>query len=173
MLTPTRSCRQTMGRMPASAIASIRGFCGKQKTQSTPSRFNASAIMAPPFIDPPPQSAAQVAVTLLQPRGARLPRRDSVSLDLDGEVAALEVALRGAGSPDRAVGEKAYLKSELDFFGTDLASIRGSAKAFKRAHAELTREELLGLVAALWMTSVFELRAVGVALLEQYTSLLV
>jgi len=96
-----------------------------------------------------------------------------VSLDLDGEVAALEVALRGAGSPDRAVGEKAYLKSELDFFGTDLASIRGSAKAFKRAHADLTHEELLGLVAALWMSSVFELRAVGVALLEQYTSLLV
>ena len=74
--------------------------------------------------------------------------------------------LRRAGSAARAAGEKAYLKSDLDFFGTDLPTIRASARAFKRAHPELTHDELLSLVQALWGTTSHELRSVGIAVLD-------
>lgn len=87
---------------------------------------------------------------------------------MQAQVNAFSSALQAGGSPERARREKAYLKSELDFFGADLPTIRGAAKGFKRANPELTREELLGLVDALWQTSLHELRMVGIGLLELY-----
>ncbi len=89
-------------------------------------------------------------------------------MDVQAQVEAFSSAFQAGGWPERARSEKAYLKSELDFFGADLPTIRGAAKAFRRANPELTHEALLGLVDALWHTSLHELRMVGIGLLEQY-----
>ena len=89
-------------------------------------------------------------------------------IDVRAQVEDFRTAFLAAGSPQRAPDEKAYLKSDLDFFGTDLPTTRASARAFKRAHPELTHDELLSLVAALWGTTSHELRSIGIALLELY-----
>jgi 3-methyladenine DNA glycosylase AlkD len=94
-------------------------------------------------------------------------------LDVEAQVSAFRAALQAAGSPARAISERAYLKSDLDFFGTDVPTIRRAAKAFARANRALTRDELLGLLEALWQTSQHELRAVGIELLELYVDRLV
>jgi 3-methyladenine DNA glycosylase AlkD len=69
---------------------------------------------------------------------------------------ALDRELKAIGTPERAEGEKRYLKSDLDFYGATLAQIRASAKeAFApiRAH-----EDLMALAEELWSKPVFERR---------------
>ncbi len=81
-------------------------------------------------------------------------------------VFALDAALRAEATPERAVHEKAYLKSDLTFLGASIPVTRQTARAFKRAHSAMTPAERRALVAALWDTPVHELRGVGVALME-------
>lgn len=80
-------------------------------------------------------------------------------------VAQLRAALEPLGDPERAVQEKRYLKSELEFFGVGMPALRKTAKSFVRAH-ELDHEALLALTRALWLEEVHELRAVAVGILE-------
>src|SRR5437867_12652008 len=54
MPTPTRSWRQSTGRIPVAATASIRGVVGYVLRNSTPSRFMISAIASTTFIGLPP-----------------------------------------------------------------------------------------------------------------------
>jgi 3-methyladenine DNA glycosylase AlkD len=79
---------------------------------------------------------------------------------------------RAAGTPARAAGTKAYLKSDLRFYGTTMPDIRSGANAFAREHPDLTRAELRRIVDELWSTDVFELRSAGIALLSKYSVLL-
>ena len=79
---------------------------------------------------------------------------------------------RKAGTPARAAGTKAYLKSHLRFYGTTMPDIRGAANDFAREHPDLIRTELRRIVDELWSTDVFELRSAGVALLSKYAPLL-
>ncbi len=79
---------------------------------------------------------------------------------------------REAGTPARAAGTKAYLKSDLRFYGTTMPEIRRAAKDFAREHRDLTRAELRKIVDELWSTDVFELRSAGVALLSRNAELL-
>jgi 3-methyladenine DNA glycosylase AlkD len=79
----------------------------------------------------------------------------------------LEGELRAVGDLQRAVGAKAYLKSDLEFIGVAAKPLREVARAFLIGHPEIDREALLGLVRALWERPVFELKAVAVALLER------
>jgi 3-methyladenine DNA glycosylase AlkD len=79
---------------------------------------------------------------------------------------------REHASLKRAVGEKAYLKSDLRFIGTMMPEIREAAREFAREHPELTRTELRGIVDHLWSTNVFELRSCGIALLSRRVKLL-
>jgi 3-methyladenine DNA glycosylase AlkD len=83
-----------------------------------------------------------------------------------------EQRYRAAGSAKRAVGTKAYLKSELRFYGTTMPEIRRAANEFAREHPYLTRAELRKIVDELWSTDVFELRSAGIALLSKYAELL-
>jgi 3-methyladenine DNA glycosylase AlkD len=83
-----------------------------------------------------------------------------------------EQRYRAAGSAARAAGAKAYLKSELRFYGTTTPEIRRAANDFARDHRELTRAQLRKIVDELWSTDVFELRSAGVALLSKYAELL-
>jgi len=79
---------------------------------------------------------------------------------------------REHASVKRAVGEKAYLKSDLRFIGTMLPEIRQATRDFAHEHPDLTRTELRRIVDELWSTDVFELRSCGIALLSQYAKLL-
>jgi len=83
-----------------------------------------------------------------------------------------EQRYRAAGSAKRAVGTKAYLKSDLRFYGTTMPEIRRAANEFAREHPDLTRAQLRRIVDELWSTDVFELRSAGVALLSKYVELL-
>jgi 3-methyladenine DNA glycosylase AlkD len=79
---------------------------------------------------------------------------------------------REHASIKRAVGEKAYLRSDLRFIGTMMPEIRQAARDFAQEHPELTRTELRRIVDELWSTDVFELRSCGIALLSRCAKLL-
>ena len=80
--------------------------------------------------------------------------------------------LRAVGNPDRAVQERAYLKSELEFFGESVWDIRRVAKAFVGGAPAMGHDQLAALVEALWAQPVFERRMASVVLLELHPKLL-
>lgn len=73
----------------------------------------------------------------------------------------LESRLRQLGDPERAAGEKRYLKSELQFLGVTVPVIRREARALGR----LPRRDAVELAAALWGRPVFDLRFAAVEVL--------
>jgi 3-methyladenine DNA glycosylase AlkD len=75
-------------------------------------------------------------------------------------------ALRSRGTPGRAEREKAYLKSELEHYGTPVPVIRSVAKAVASPHLTLSHDDLLALVGALWAAPVHERRMAAVELLR-------
>jgi 3-methyladenine DNA glycosylase AlkD len=75
--------------------------------------------------------------------------------------------LRRAGSAERAVGEKAYLKSDLRFWGTSQDSVRAAVRKYCDAHPDLTRAELRAIAQTLYATDVHELRAAAIGVLER------
>jgi 3-methyladenine DNA glycosylase AlkD len=80
--------------------------------------------------------------------------------------------LRAVGDPDRAAQQKAYLKSDLEFFGESVWEIRRVAKSFAGGAKPLAHHDLVALVTALWAAPVFERRMASVVLLEQHPKLL-
>ena len=80
--------------------------------------------------------------------------------------------LRAVGDPDRAAQEKAYLKSDLEFFGESVWEIRRVAKAFVSGAKPLKNGDLTAMVEALWAKPVFERRMASVVLLELHPKLL-
>lgn len=74
--------------------------------------------------------------------------------------------LRALGDPSRAVGERAYLKSDLDFFGVKLAEIRRIARVTWHAHRSTGRSGLVALAEELWHVPIFERRMAAAILLE-------
>jgi 3-methyladenine DNA glycosylase AlkD len=80
----------------------------------------------------------------------------------------IDAELRSRANPERAEHEKAYLKSELEHYGTSVPAIRGVAKEVHRRHPDLDRADLLALVHLLWDTPVHERRMVAVELLDLF-----
>src|SRR3989442_8943834 len=75
--------------------------------------------------------------------------------------------LRRAGSAARARGEKAYLKSELQFWVTGQDQIRLAVREFCDAHRDLSRADLRELAETLYASDVHELRASAIGVLER------
>jgi 3-methyladenine DNA glycosylase AlkD len=75
--------------------------------------------------------------------------------------------LRPAGSPARARAEKAYLKSDLRFWGTGQERIRAAVREYDVAHPDLSRAELRAVAETLYATDVHELHASAIGVLEQ------
>lgn len=69
------------------------------------------------------------------------------------------------GTEDRAVGERRYLKSDLEFLGATVPQVRRQARGWLRLHGDLNPEDLRRLVRALWRRRVHESRSFGVELL--------
>lgn len=89
-------------------------------------------------------------------------------MDVPRQVESWRALFREAGTPERATGAKAYLKSDLHFYGVTVPFIREVAGRFHREHRRLSRVELLALVKALWEPEEHELRVLGAVLLERY-----
>jgi 3-methyladenine DNA glycosylase AlkD len=79
---------------------------------------------------------------------------------------------REVGTPARAKQERAYLKSDLRFYGASVPEIRRASADFARAHPELSHAELRAIVSALYATDWHDLRSVSIALLGRYEGLL-
>lgn len=77
----------------------------------------------------------------------------------------MEYALRAAANPERAVAEKRYLKSDLEFLGVSLPAVRAVVKMVRQTEADLDRAALLELVQALWATPLHERRMAAIELL--------
>ena len=83
----------------------------------------------------------------------------------------IESDLRQAGTPERAEGEKRYLKSDLTFLGVRLPEIRAAARAVAKT-GDLDRDGLVDLATELWRKPVFERRMAAVILLERHGEVL-
>jgi 3-methyladenine DNA glycosylase AlkD len=87
-------------------------------------------------------------------------------IDVAAGAEAIRDRCRDAGSADRAVSERAYLKSDLEHLGTSLSEIRRIVQDFLSAHRDLTHDELVALTRALWSEPVHECRMSAVMLVE-------
>jgi 3-methyladenine DNA glycosylase AlkD len=85
---------------------------------------------------------------------------------------AIERGLRAAGTPERAVGAKRYLKSALEFLGVATPRFRVEVGAALRLYGPIDGPALRAVVADLWGRPVFELRAAAVELLDRHPRLL-
>jgi len=85
----------------------------------------------------------------------------------DPAAAALVLAesLRAAGDSGRAVQEKRYLKSELEFYGVPVPGLRRAVRAAARGYPGLDREALVAWAVALWREPVHERRMAAVEVL--------
>ncbi len=79
----------------------------------------------------------------------------------------LDRALKRAGTPQRAKSEKAYLKSDLRFYGTAVPDLRRIAVAYAKEHPDLDRRDLRAIAKAPWKTDRYELRSAAIALLDR------
>jgi 3-methyladenine DNA glycosylase AlkD len=89
-------------------------------------------------------------------------------IDARATAGEIEADLAALGTPERAEGEKRYLKSDLDFLGCRLSQIRAAVKE----HRGLSREEAVALAEELWSKPVFERRMAAVMVLEFHVKLL-
>src|SRR6201994_2646574 len=104
---------------------------------------------------------------------ARAPRAAATERARSEDAAdAITAELRAAGRPERAVQEKAYLKSDLDFFGVGVPATRTVIRTWCRAHPGLSHDDLTALAASLWANPVFECRMAAQMLLIQNPGLL-
>jgi 3-methyladenine DNA glycosylase AlkD len=85
----------------------------------------------------------------------------------DALASSIERGLSEAGDPERAEQEKRYLKSELQHWGASVPATRKVVKAALAECGELSHDELLATVEALWARPVHECRAAAAELLEQ------
>lgn len=89
-----------------------------------------------------------------------------VSGSLSPSVAELDRRLRAVGSPQRAIKERAYLKSSLQHLGTGMPSMRRITRNWVREQpVAWDLDQLLAAAGALWEQPTYELRAAAVDLL--------
>jgi 3-methyladenine DNA glycosylase AlkD len=83
--------------------------------------------------------------------------------------------LKAVATEERAVQEKAYLKSPESFvhFGVTVPAIQKVVKTFRKERPKLSRDELIRLVEELWEPEVHETRMAAIELLQAYDNLLV
>ena len=86
-------------------------------------------------------------------------------------VSEIDAALLGDAVPERAAGEKAYLKSDLDHYGTSVPAIRRVVTRLTRGRG-LSHDEVIAVADQLWAEPVHERRAAAAELLEQQVEVL-
>src|ERR1700730_9953046 len=87
-------------------------------------------------------------------------------MDVGPLAAEIDAELRARGTADRAEHERAYLRSELEHYGTTVPAIRSIAKSVGVRYPELGHDDLIVLVDLLWSAPVHERRMAAVELLD-------
>ena len=87
--------------------------------------------------------------------------------------AEIEQRLREAGNPDRAVAERAYLKSSMEFAGVGLPGLRRIVRALLPRRPTMARDDLLAVVTELWPRPLFECRLAASMLLGDHAEALI
>lgn len=77
----------------------------------------------------------------------------------------IDAELRARARPERAAGEKAYLKSSLEHYGTSVPVIRATVRRIARPD-RLGHDDLVVLAETLWAVPVHERRAAAVEVLQ-------
>ena len=90
----------------------------------------------------------------------------------EAQAAEIERKLREVADPARAEHEKRYLKSDLEFIGVGVPAMRLVVREFLRERGKLGREQLLGLVRALWQRPIHERKMAAIDLLDRHKKLL-
>lgn len=90
---------------------------------------------------------------------------------IDLELVAHRFALDG--STERAANQKAYLKSDLDFFGVSVPVVRAALKRESKENPVVDHRDLLRTSLGCFDSSHFEMQLFGVLLLDKYMPLLV
>jgi 3-methyladenine DNA glycosylase AlkD len=88
------------------------------------------------------------------------------------ELRGLDQRLRAAGSPERARFDKAYLKSDLRFYGVTLPEIHRIARDYAREHPDLDRRALRAIALEAYATDKHDLRTIAIALLDRRRAVL-
>lgn len=95
-----------------------------------------------------------------------------MSASARGAADLIDADLRAAGDPERAEQGRAYLKSDLEHYGTSVPGVRRVATRFRSAHPDLDHDEVMAVVDLLWEDPVHERRLAAVELLVAYGDLL-
>ncbi|MFP5415483.1 MAG: DNA alkylation repair protein [Actinomycetes bacterium] len=82
-------------------------------------------------------------------------------------VARIDAGLRARARPERAAGEKAYLKSSLDHYGTSVPGVRAAVLEVLRP-LHIDHDRAVALAEALWANPVHEHRQAAVEVLEAH-----
>jgi 3-methyladenine DNA glycosylase AlkD len=87
-------------------------------------------------------------------------------MDSQNEHIALRQQLREYSSPERAIKEKSYLKSDLEHYGVKVPDLRKIAKIWTKDHADLPMPELASFAEVLWDSGWHEERSLAIMLLD-------
>ena len=93
-------------------------------------------------------------------------------MNVNAVVSDLAEELRAAGSRERSVKERAYLKSEVEHYGTSVPVIRRVTTQMVRSHRPFDHATMVELVDQLWSREVHELRMAAVEALNLEAALL-
>lgn len=93
----------------------------------------------------------------------------SCGVDFDTLVAQLDADLRARSNPERAEHERAYLKSSLEHYGVAVPQIRAVAKSLTTRHRDLSHDDIIELIGALWAAPVHDRRVAAVEILALST----
>ena len=95
-----------------------------------------------------------------------------MAIDAANVADGIEAAVRLVGTPARAEGSRAYLKSDLEFVGSSVPDLRRALAPVYRTYPDLTGAEVVALAEALWSMPVFERRLAAVEVLRSYLGVL-
>jgi 3-methyladenine DNA glycosylase AlkD len=84
----------------------------------------------------------------------------------------IEARLRDVGTAKRAAGERAYLKSDLEFVGATVWQTSAVVEAALDEQPVRTHDEAVALAEALWAVPIHERRSAAVMVLERNVGLL-
>lgn len=88
------------------------------------------------------------------------------AFDTAAEARSILALLAEGGTTERAVNEKRYLKSAMIHYGATVPFTRSTGMNWCRTHRGAARQEILGVVEALWGSGVFEARMASAEILK-------
>ena len=90
----------------------------------------------------------------------------SVDMDYENELEHFRAQLRQNADPERATNEKAYLKSQQQFYGVKVPTLRKIAKVWLKQHKQAPVTDIAEMAACLWDSDWHEERSLATMLLQ-------